>query len=118
MEELVSALKEMNSKTSIDPFGMSNKMFKHTSSIMKERILSLFNQCLHSKEVPQNWKHSVISMLLKSGQDGKNVTSFRPISMTPCIARLFERLVLSRLQKHLKSNNILIKNQSGFRRRR
>ena len=118
MEELVRAIKEMNSKTSTDPFGMSNKMFKHSSFLMKERLLALFNNCLKKKEVPKKWKHSVISMLVKSGQDGKNVSSFRPISMTPCIARLFERLILSRLHKHMKSNNILIKNQSGFRKGR
>jgi hypothetical protein len=118
MEELTRAIKEMNSKTSTDPFGMSNKMIKHSSCLMKERLLEIFNRCLNEKKVPQNWKHSVISMLLKSGQDGKIVSSFRPISMTPCIARLFERLILSRLHKHMKSNNILVKNQSGFRKNR
>jgi hypothetical protein len=118
MEEISRAIKEMNSKTSTDPFGMSNKMIKHSSYLMKVRLLEIFNSCLTKKEVPGEWKHSVISMLVKSGQDSKNVTSFRPISMTPCIARLFERLILSRLHRHMKSNNILVKNQSGFRKNR
>ena len=118
MEELSRAIIEMNAKTSTDPFGMSNKMIKHSSFLMKERLLEVFNSCLRNKEVPSGWKHSVISMLVKSGQDCKNVTSFRPISMTPCIARLFERLILSRLHKHMKHNNILVKNQSGFRKNR
>ena len=38
--------------------------------------------------------------------------------MTPCLARLFERMVLSRLQKHLNDNSIIILNQSGFRKAR
>ena len=108
----------MNSKTSTDSFGMSNKMIKHSSYLMKEKLLEIFNKCLHKKEVPHSWKHSVISMLVKSCQDGKNVSSFRPISMIPCIDRLFERLILSRLHKHMKLNNILVKNQSGFRENR
>jgi hypothetical protein len=58
------------------------------------------------------------SMLLKPGQDSSNLAGYRPISMTPCLARLFERLIKSRLQEHLKRNNIIIKNQSGFRQRR
>ena len=57
-------------------------------------------------------------MLLKPGQDSSNLAGYRPISMTPCLARLFERLIKSRLQEHLKRNNIIIKNQSGFRQRR
>jgi hypothetical protein len=118
MQELTSALKIMNAKTSMDPYGLSNKMFKHIGFIFKENLLALFNRCLKEKQVPGGWRHSVVTMLLKSGQDPSCLSSYRPISMTPCIARLFERLVLLRLQRHLKSNHILISNQSGFRERR
>ena len=38
--------------------------------------------------------------------------------MTPCLARLFERLILQRLSIHLKTNNLIIINQSGFRKAR
>ena len=57
-------------------------------------------------------------MLLKNGQSPQDLNSYRPISMTPCLARLFERLVLERLQQHLVNNNIIISNQSGFRKAR
>ena len=107
----------MNSKTSVDPLGISNRILKTVGPVAKERMLSLFNDCLKEKKVPSEWKHSVISMLLKPGQSATQIGSYRPISMTPCIARLFERLLLARLQKHLKDNKIIINNQSGFRRR-
>ena len=118
MMELVHAIKNMNSKTSIDPSGISNKMLKYSGPILKERLLELFNQCLLVKKVPKSWRHSEITMLLKPGQDSSIVNSYRPISMTSCIARLFERMVLSRLQQFLKNNNLIIKNQSGFRKSR
>jgi hypothetical protein len=118
MIELINSIKNMNSKTSLDPFGLSNKMFKFSSQIAKEKILALFNQCLREKRVPDNWKTSVVSMLLKQGQEASGLNSYRPISMTPCLARLFERMILARLQQHLKKNNILITNQSGFRKAR
>jgi hypothetical protein len=108
----------MNSKTSVDPMGMTNKCLKKAGPVAKERILSLFNDCLREHKVPKEWKHSVISMLLKPGQSATQIGSYRPISMTPCIARLFERLLLARLQKHLKDNKIIINNQSGFRKAR
>ena len=57
-------------------------------------------------------------MILKNGQDSSLLSSYRPISMTPCIARLFERMVLHRLEIYLKINNIIITNQSGFRKNR
>jgi hypothetical protein len=44
MIELINSIKNMNSKTSLDPFGLSNKMFKFSSQIAKEKILAIFNQ--------------------------------------------------------------------------
>ncbi len=57
-------------------------------------------------------------MILKTGQENSSLNSYRPISTTPCLARLFERLMLHRLSIFLKINNITIVNQSSFRRNR
>ena len=111
----------MNKKTSIDPQGISNKIVKNVlsgSTIIKNEILKLFNKCITESIVPSSWKESVITMLAKSGLDKTSPDSHRPISSTPCIARLFERIMLRRLQDHLRKNKILIKNQSGFRQGR
>ena len=41
--------------------------------------------------------------------------SFRPISLTSCVSKLFERIILSRLLFFLESNSILSPRQAGFR---
>ena len=41
--------------------------------------------------------------------------SFRPISLTSCVSKLFERITLSRLLFFLESNSILSPRQAGFR---
>ena len=117
-DELTGAIKSMNNKTSLDGLGISNKMLKNMGPFAKEVILKLFNTCLTMGEVPNLWKHSIITMILKTGQENSSLNSYRPISTTPCLARLFERLVLHRLSIFLKVNNIIIANQSGFRRNR
>ena len=43
---------------------------------------------------------------------------YRPISLTSVIARLCERIMLERINKHLNQNKILVKQQSGFRAHR
>lgn len=116
--DLHTAIKNMNSKTSRDPVGLSNKILKNIGENTKDRLLTLFNWCLKDWQVPQTWKHSIISMLLKNGQSSNELSSYRPISMTPCLARLFERLILFRIQKFLDKKKILIMNQSGFRKSR
>ena len=57
-------------------------------------------------------------MILKKDTDPKLIVSYRPISITPCLARLFEKLLLSRLQKHLDNNKIIVTQQSGFLKNR
>ena len=44
--------------------------------------------------------------------------SYRPISITSCLAWLYERLLLARLQSFLNEKIIIVNQQSGFRRNR
>ena len=118
MNELILAIKKAKNKTSTDHYGMSNKILKHLGDLAKIRILALFNKCLRENKIPNGWKSSVVTMLLKSGQDTNMLSSYTRISMTPSLPRLFERLILVRLQQHLKRKNILIKSQSGIRESR
>ena len=48
------------------------------------------------------------------GKPFDSPASFRPISLTSCISKLFERIVLSRLLYFLESNSILSPCQAGF----
>ena len=115
MRDLTKSIKNINNKTSIDQNGISNKILKHVSEITKECMLALFNRCIEKNKIPTLWKNSIVTMIHKKGTEACRVKSYRPISITPCIARLFERTILSRLKSHLTENNLIIKPQSGFR---
>ena len=43
------------------------------------------------------------------------VKNYRPISLLPLFAKIFERILFSNMYNHPISNNPIIKNQSGFR---
>ena len=49
------------------------------------------------------------------GKSLDSPASFRPISLTSCVSKLFERIILSRLLFYLESNSILSPRQTGFR---
>ena len=82
---------------------------------MKIKLLILFNNCLLQGKIPSYWKKSTISMLSKINSDNHSLKGNRPISILPCIARLFERMLLKHITKILNKNKIIIKQQSGFR---
>jgi hypothetical protein len=57
-------------------------------------------------------------MIPKKGRMSSDPTQYRPISLLSCIGKLVERVARTRLVKFLEANNLIIKQQSGFRHRR
>jgi len=47
--------------------------------------------------------------------DKTRITNYRPISLLPVFSKTFEKIIYIRLYQHLTSNNILVKEQFGFR---
>ena len=99
----------------MDKFGHSNLLIKNISEKMKGKILMIFNNILEEGKIPKEWKSSVITMISKKSTEPHNPDNYRPLSITACLARLLERLLLRRLQSHLCKEHLIIKNQSGFR---
>ena len=54
-------------------------------------------------------------MIPKKHNDRHNPNNYRPISLTNTIVKIIEKLIKNRLVHYLESNNLFIKNQSGFR---
>jgi hypothetical protein len=117
MQELTKAIKNINKKTSLDQNGISNRILRQVrhSRIAMECLLSLGNKCLTAHDIPTYWKLSTITMIHKKDTDTAEPKSYRPISVTPCLARFYERLVLARFKKFLRQRKFLIVPQSGFR---
>ena len=55
---------------------------------------------------------------MKPNKDPYQPTSYRPISLTSCICKLFEKMVNNRLMWHLEKNRLLSAVQFGFRKNR
>ena len=55
---------------------------------------------------------------LKAGKPASELASFRPISLTPCIVKLLERLVNNRLYYLAENNDLITNKQVGFRQGR
>ena len=74
-----------------------------------------FNTSLETSIFPALWKIPRLAPIYKEG-DKSEKSNYHPISVLSVISRLFERLVYDQLYQHLNSNNLLAKEQSGFRK--
>ena len=118
INELDKALSDLNNKTSSGLDGICNLVLKKLPQNLKLVLLKLFNKTISESKIPNEWKLSEITMIPKKNIDLENPKSYRPISMTSCVAKLCEKLILSRIKKFLKENKVIIKQQSGFREHR
>ena len=90
-------------------------MLKHLPRSGMDFLLHIFNFSWSSHSFPSIWKTSSIISIHKMGKPLDLPASFRPISLTSCVSKLFERIILSRLLFFLESNSILSPRQAGFR---
>ena len=67
------------------------------------------------KNNAQAWKIAKITMIPKKDQNKTLPGNYRPISVTSCLGKLFERLVAQRLYSFHENNNLLSIYQSGIR---
>ena len=89
-------------------------MLKHLPRSGMDFLLRIFNLSWSLHSFPSIWKISSIIPIHKMGKPLNSPASFRPISLTSCVSKLFERIVLFRLLFFLESNSILSPRQAGF----
>ena len=74
----------------------------------------LFYQSLTSGIFPDDWKCARVTPLFKQGERS-DLNNYRPISVIPVIAKVFERIVYDQLYSFLTKEDVISKQQSGFR---
>ena len=113
--ELKQALRKIKANSSPGPDGISNQMLLHLPEKGLDALLDLFNQALKESCCPADWRRATIIPILKKGKDPQLISSYRPISLTSCLGKLFERLLKERLYFWLETNHKLSNVQAGFR---
>ena len=93
-------------------------MLKHLPDSGMGFLLHIFNLSWSSHSFFSIWKTSAIIPIHKMGKPLDSPASFRLISLTSYVSKLFERIILSCLLFFLESNSILSPCQAGFRPRR
>lgn len=79
-------------------------------------LAAIFNATLRLAYFPKIWKVSEILMIHKPGKSPHEASSYRPISLTPILSKLWEKIFLVRLKEQLDLCNIIPEHQFGFRK--
>lgn len=93
-------------------------VYENLPKAIKEIMLNIINLIWKTGEIPLQLKHSVIIPILKHGKDPRYTSSYRPIALTSCFAKIIERIIKERLQWFFEKHELLPNFLSGFRKGR
>nr|CAI5820161.1 unnamed protein product [Callosobruchus analis] len=112
VRDIISSLKNTNSK---DTYNMNSKIIKALKNLIASPLCKIFNECIVTCTFPQSLKTSRVVPIHKHGSL-KDVSNFRPISIIPVIAKVFETILNKQLITYFETSNLLSKSQYGFRK--
>ena len=115
LAEFHAAASNLSSSTAAGPDKVAYPMLKHRPRSGIDFLLHIFNLSWSSHSFPSIWKTSSIIPIHKIRKPLYSPASFQPISLTSCVSKLFERIILSRLLFFPESNSISYPRQAGFR---
>ena len=109
-----SIISKLNSKKAHGHDDIAINMLKLAKDEITYPIKLILEKCVQTGKYPSLWKKANVQPVHKknSRQDKSN---YRPISLLPIFSKIFEKILFDAIYKHLISNDLLSKHQSGFR---
>jgi len=111
---VILAIKELNDTKAIGSDGIPLKFLKDALPVIILYITIIINTSIVTGTFPKAWKMAHVLPLFKAG-DENEAHNHRPISLLPILSKILEKIIASQLTYYLESNNLLAKNQHGFR---
>ncbi|KAG0445698.1 hypothetical protein HPB47_018859, partial [Ixodes persulcatus] len=103
---LRSAVRACKRRGAPGPECVTIKMPQNLPDSRYQELLSWFSDVWASSEFPAVWRWAWVVPVLKSGKFTGDLSSSRPVSLTSCVAKLFERLGYARLTWWLEGHHL------------
>ena len=112
--KVLSLLSKPSKSKAIGLDKISAKLLRICADLIADSLCLIFNTSITTGIFPEEWKCSKVVPVFKQG-DRTDLDNYRPISIIPVVAKVFERIIYDQFYAFLMDNNILSSYQSGFR---
>src|SRR6185437_16625269 len=106
-------LAKLRRRSAVGPDGVPNAFLKLMGPTAQQATLLLFNRIWLSGRWPDDWREALVVPLFKNSGLRNNMGDYRPITLTSCVAKLFEHMLLHRLSEWADSAGLLCDEQAG-----
>jgi endonuclease/exonuclease/phosphatase family metal-dependent hydrolase len=96
--------------------GIPNMALKQLPPTALVYLANVYNNMLRKQYFATSLKESKIILFAKPGKDPAFPQNYRPISLLSGFSKILERILLTRIMRHVDSTNLLIPEQFGFRK--
>ncbi len=103
VEDTERALLRLKVNKATGPDNIPAWLLKDFAPIMALPLTAIYNSSLREGVLPSLWKTSYVTPLPKQRPPRSVETDLRPISLTPIAAKVFESLVMKRIENSLVS---------------
>ena len=90
--QVIRIIKKLLNSKATGIHGIPNKTLKETADIIGPSLTDIFNFSVLTKVFPDDLKIGKVAPVCKSG-DKDDLNNYRPISVLPTVARVFEKIL-------------------------
>ena len=109
-------LNDLDSHGGVDPNGIFPLFLKKISNLLAPKLARIFRILIRLGSFPKVWRTANVTPIPKGTSPSPFPIEYRPISLTPILSKIYERLIFERLYKYVDTNHLLPSTQFGFRK--
>ena len=114
--ELLTYLNDLDTFGGCDPLGFLPIFYKKIAPALAPKLAVIFRILIRRGSFPDCWRTANVTPIPKGSSPSSDPGEYRPISITPVLSKVFERLIAKRLVRFLNRLNLLPDGQFGFRK--
>lgn len=115
--EISSAIKRFKKNKAPGIDGFSIEIIKKLWGERPIVLYKLFNNCFNKEVFPKEWKIADLKIILKDHDRDKSlVNSYRPIALLSVLGKVYERIIVERIEVAYKQRGLSSDRQYGFKK--
>ena len=112
-DEVLTEIKNLGTSKCVGHDGIPIRVLKSVADLVAEPLSHCTNLCFQHGYFPDELKHSIVKPLFKKGEK-YDPSNYRGIYLVSNLAKLVEKLMKTRLESFIESNNFLSSHQHGY----
>ena len=113
--EVLNILNGLDASKACGSDKIPTRFLKMVAIYVAEPLAKIFNKSLAVGKYPMLWKMADVKPVFKGKGSPSEMKNYRPISLLPCVSKIFEKVIFKRIYDHITSQHLLTDYQSGYR---